>query len=79
MRNHMLRATLASLSLLVATILFPSVAQADDHAPSRAMLDKYCVTCHSERLQTGGLVLENLDMASLFADGEVWELSLIHI
>lgn len=73
MRNHMLRATLASLSLLVATILFPSVAQADDHAPSRAMLDKYCVTCHSERLQTGGLVLENLDMASLFADGEVWE------
>ena len=74
MRNQIRRATLTSLSLLLATtILSPSVAQADDHAPSRAMLDKYCVACHSERLQTGGLVLENRDMASLFADGEVWE------
>ena len=57
--------------MLVASILFPNIAQAA--APSRAMLDQYCVTCHSERLQTGGLVLENRDMVNLSADGEVWE------
>ena len=57
--------------MLVVSILFPNISHAA--APSRAMLDQYCVTCHSERLQTGGLVLENRDMVNLSADGEVWE------
>jgi len=30
-------------------------------ADQRALLDKYCVTCHSARLKTGKLVLESLD------------------
>jgi uncharacterized protein DUF1592/uncharacterized protein DUF1588/uncharacterized protein DUF1585/uncharacterized protein DUF1587/uncharacterized protein DUF1595 len=39
----------------------------------KAVLDKYCVTCHSERLHTAGLVLEGIDVANPAAHAEVWE------
>jgi len=42
-------------------------------APSRALFDRYCVTCHNERLKTGGLVLENIDLARVEAHREVLE------
>ncbi len=34
---------------------------------------QYCVTCHNERIKTGGLSLANLDPAHVPADAEVWE------
>ena len=40
---------------------------------SRATIDQYCVTCHSTRLKSGGMVLENADLASVGADAERWE------
>ena len=40
---------------------------------SRATIDQYCVTCHSTRLKSGGLVLENADLASVGTDAERWE------
>jgi mono/diheme cytochrome c family protein len=39
----------------------------------QALLDQYCVTCHNERLQTGGLTLDTLDVAHVGDDAEVWE------
>ena len=39
----------------------------------RTQLDRYCVTCHSERLQTGGLSLETLDVTNVAVHREVWE------
>src|ERR1700687_4660183 len=39
----------------------------------RAVLDKYCVQCHSERLRTGGLTLQTIDTANVPAGAEVWE------
>ena len=30
--------------------------------PSRALLDRYCVTCHNERLQTANLMLDRVDL-----------------
>jgi hypothetical protein len=39
----------------------------------RAVLDKYCVTCHNQRLKTGGLALDNMDLAKVPAQAEVWE------
>jgi mono/diheme cytochrome c family protein len=39
----------------------------------RAVLDKYCVTCHSQRLHTAGLVLEGTDVANPAAGAELWE------
>ena len=39
----------------------------------RATLDKYCITCHSERLHTAGLVLERIDVSNPAAHADVWE------
>jgi mono/diheme cytochrome c family protein len=37
-----------------------------------AVINKYCVSCHSERLKTGGLVLQGVD-ANASANPELWE------
>jgi len=39
----------------------------------RAMLDKYCVTCHNERSKTGGLALDRIDVARVPDQAEIWE------
>src|SRR5205823_5929730 len=48
-------------------------SEAGSPAAFRPVVDKYCVTCHNERLKTGGLVLETLDMANVPASAEIWE------
>ncbi len=47
-------------------------AAATPTASTRA-LDQYCVTCHSQRLKTGGLSLEGLDAARAGSNPELWE------
>jgi len=42
-------------------------------AEQRAVLDQYCVTCHNDRLETGGLSLENLDLTHVADQAPVWE------
>ena len=41
----------------------------------RALVDKYCVSCHSARLKTGGLVLDKdtVDLAHVADHADVWE------
>ena len=39
----------------------------------RALLDKYCVTCHNDRAKTGGLTLEKIDPAHVVQNTETWE------
>jgi cytochrome c5 len=42
---------------------------------SRALLDKYCVSCHNARLRTAGLVLDRdtADLSNVAAKDELWE------
>ena len=42
-------------------------------APSRELLDRYCVTCHNDRLLTGGLTLDGVDLAQVGVSAEVLE------
>lgn len=39
----------------------------------RAILDRYCVTCHNERLKTAGLMLDKIDVTQPAAHAEVLE------
>ena len=39
----------------------------------RAVLDKYCITCHNQKLRTAGLALDALDVTNPTANAEVWE------
>jgi mono/diheme cytochrome c family protein len=51
----------------------PPVEPAADVASGRAVLNRYCVTCHNERLKTAGLALDAVDLASVPQSAEVWE------
>jgi mono/diheme cytochrome c family protein len=38
-----------------------------------ALVGKYCVTCHNDRLKTAGLSLQNLDLTDVPGHAAVWE------
>lgn len=40
---------------------------------SRALLDRYCTTCHNARLKTAGLVLDAINVEDIGAAAETWE------
>ena len=44
-------------------------------SPQRALIDRYCATCHNERLRTGGLSLSaaEVDPLQVADDVETWE------
>ena len=42
-------------------------------APPRALLDQYCVTCHNQRLKTGGVMFDKMDIANVGPDAKIWE------
>ena len=51
-------------------------ASAQTPGPAQArgkFVRQYCIGCHSERLKTGGIVLENVDTARVNGDAGVWE------
>jgi hypothetical protein len=39
----------------------------------RALLDKYCVTCHNDRARTANLSLQGLDLRRVADSAELWE------
>ena len=61
-------------ALGLACLVAPAThASAQGASSERALLDRYCVTCHNDRLDTGGLSLETVDVADPAAHAEVWE------
>jgi mono/diheme cytochrome c family protein len=75
-----------TIAVVVATAAFPAlrtpalgqtpaakapVGAAGD--PHRALISNYCVTCHNTRLNTGGLVLDGLDLQAATDDAPIWE------
>jgi mono/diheme cytochrome c family protein len=51
----------------------PSAMLGSAGPPPRTVLDKYCITCHNQRLKTGGLALDVLDLAQVSDHAEVLE------
>ncbi len=59
-----------ALFLVCAAVsLFSATAPAQD----RAVLDKYCVTCHNQKLKTAGLAFDTADFARPTNNADVWE------
>ena len=48
-------------------------SEAAAQAPSRALLDRYCVTCHNERLKTANLMLDQVDLDQVGDHAEALE------
>jgi len=68
-----MRRAILAVSVLVASALAFQGQTPAPSAPDRAMLNQYCLGCHSERLKSGNLVLEKLDPASPAGQVDVWE------
>ena len=65
---------LVSLGIQARPSAQQPVPQAKGAASShRATLDRYCVTCHNQRLVTAGLKLDEADVANPGDSAEVWE------
>ena len=58
-----------AVSLASASILFVSTASAQ----RSTLVDRYCVGCHNQKLKTGGISLDSLDLGKIGQDAGVWE------
>src|SRR2546426_3415360 len=56
-----------------ALAIFAAVLTAQQPASQQDLVNRYCLTCHNDKLQTGGLTLEKLDAAHPARDAETWE------
>ena len=63
------------IALALALVAVPQAASAQAAAGelSRALLDRYCVTCHNDRLQTAGLALDTVDIERVAEHAPVLE------
>jgi mono/diheme cytochrome c family protein len=67
-------AALAAVGVLAPLGATAAMAQAAASAsPRHALVQRYCVTCHNNRLKTAGLVLDSLDVERPGTQPEVWE------
>jgi mono/diheme cytochrome c family protein len=66
-------------SIAVALSSVQTLARQTQPAPDgststpEAVLAKYCITCHNQRLRTAGLAIDSLDVGNPGANPEVWE------
>ena len=44
-----------------------------DPVNPRAVVDRYCVTCHNQRTKTSDLALDGIDITTPAANGDIWE------
>src|SRR5215472_15984037 len=61
------------MCLSAALALGQTAATPPSLSAQRALLDQYCVTCHNQKLKTGGLMLDRLDLSQIADNAETWE------
>ena len=73
MARRGLTPTLVEFTLIVSVLGAVGAARADAQALSRDLLDRYCVTCHNDRLKTANLLLDHVDLGQVGAHAEALE------
>ncbi len=59
--------------LLSSSITAAAGGQLSGVSPERALLDRYCVSCHNDSRRIAGLALDTMDVASVGEHAEAWE------
>ncbi|MEQ1728773.1 MAG: DUF1592 domain-containing protein [Vicinamibacterales bacterium] len=54
-------------------------APATSRTPRQTTVQRYCVTCHNQRMKTAGLMLDTLDVEHPGANAEEWEKVIIKL
>ena len=42
-------------------------------SPQRATINQYCVSCHNDKVKTGGLALDTIDLQRVGENTQAWE------
>jgi len=74
--SRQFRATLTLLFVLAPWELVRAASGTGAPTPSppadfRPVVDKYCVTCHNDRLKTGGIELDTADLTNVAASSDI--------
>ena len=76
MKKKRLQLSLVLLAILFAAIYVNS-SQAQrstaDVTAKRALINDYCISCHSQKAKVAGVVLEGLDFSSVGTNADIWE------
>jgi mono/diheme cytochrome c family protein len=67
---------------IIGAIWFAAAAASaatSDVTPARELVTKYCVSCHNQKLKTGGLALDGADAAHVFNSAETWEKVIVKL
>jgi mono/diheme cytochrome c family protein len=64
---------LFSCAMFAAKPQQPAAAETPSPASQRAVLDKFCVACHNEKLKTAGLALDKADLDHVGSSAQMWE------
>src|SRR5512135_1506299 len=64
---------IAMLGTVLAATPQSSTGGAASAAEVRVALNRFCVTCHNERLKTAGLLLDKSDVDHVSTDAAIWE------
>jgi mono/diheme cytochrome c family protein len=70
---HQIRNLVATAAFCCSLSAAPQPAAPTGTASQRALLDKYCVTCHNQKLKTAGLLLDKMDLDHIADGAETWE------
>ena len=76
----MSRTVLGCIGIALAGVGYLQAARQESVNPApqdtsqyRAILNRYCVTCHNEKLKTAGLMLDTMDVEKVSEGAAVWE------
>jgi mono/diheme cytochrome c family protein len=77
-QHWILTTTVVSIGIAAVVGSIQAAPQSSAPAPSpssqyRAVLNRYCVTCHNQKLKTADLMLDKLDLENVPQGAEVWE------
>src|ERR1051326_2788414 len=79
-KHTMLRRIFGWIGIVLAGVIYLQAAAQEPSSPTaspalahRGLLNRYCVTCHNEKLKTAGLMLDKMDLEHVSAGVEVWE------
>lgn len=70
-KRHWILSTCAAAAVLYAAAAFGY--QPAPRNPARDVVDKYCISCHNQRLKTANFILDGLDAQQPAKAAEAWE------
>ena len=61
------------LGFTAISVAFSPAAFGQSAAEQKALVEKYCVSCHNQRLKTANIILDTADVSNVAAAPDLWE------